>query len=260
MSTSVPNISDLSDEVKLMQELISASGSEAHKLAFAKILASIQDCYDYIKTIEAKYEEKFSNIETQLSLLNGRIKEQEADLEKATKDQRLTDCDRVKTHVILKGIPMHKTSKGTSESFLNSRKQVRDFLDKIGADSEQTPIVDAIRFTPPKTGPNREKLPLIRVIFATPRAKAHMYKKLVSNPEAAPEVSVQDAVPRCFTALKKTLDTEAYTLRKDEPTLKTRIICYNGEMYLGIKKKGEQKFTRHTDPTAKEGKKRRFNS
>lgn len=241
-----PEMADIAPELDLLKKLISDHGTEAHSQALAKVIKSIHQCFEYIQEVERKHEEKFREVEQVLKTLVNRLNEQREEIDANKKEQNLIESDRVKTHVIFKGLEMSPDATGKTETFLQSRIVVRKFLDSIGADPDQSQITDAIRFKPAKKGVHKDKVPLVRVIFSTPRGKAHMYKCMSSAKEEITEgISVQDAVPRCFKDLKKELDQQAYDMRQLDKDIKTRIITQKGEMFLATKKRGSQdKFVR----------------
>ena len=71
-----------------------------------------------------------------------------------------------------------------------------------------------------------------------------LYKALAANGNANKNIRVQDAVPADLMDTKKEYDNLAAKMRRDNPGLRTRVLCRGGEMALFAKDKDCPRYER----------------
>lgn len=74
--------------------------------------------------------------------------------------------------------------------------------------------------------------------------KMALYKALANNGKNNMKVRVQDAIPADLINDKRELEKIGSRWRKENPELRTKVLCRNGEVSLYTKEKDEKKYSK----------------
>ena len=192
------------------------------------------------------------NHELELKLQDNKkeIKHLEAKSNSLEKRMCRLECEKVKNSIIIKDVPLHKsTEKDKSESAVQTRETVDHIFKKLEVNVEG--CYEAIRFSKSKTNSETaEKDPIVQVRFWTEEGK-HLFfqelgkRKAKSKDSIIQKIKLSDEIPNCLKSEFSSLSKKAFELRKGETGTKTRInFDWNrGSIRLLVKKAGEEEFS-----------------
>ena len=226
----------------LVRETLVQAGNEEAIKAFDNIETAITD---YVtKWVEERIKQTDEKIEYLARIVEDVIGRLQVERRKRLK----VEADVLANVVLINGIEINPTAltAGRPENSVETMQKTHEFLDSIKLDKSSCGIVEAIRLPQRQIVINGASVlsTTIRVTFLGMAHKLALYRSLATNGKNSSKVRVQDAIPSDLMPDKRELEKVANKWRKDNPDLRTKVLCRNGEMVLLTKEKEDKKYAK----------------
>ena len=223
------------------EALVKAGDQEAIK-AFDNIQTAVVDYVtQWVENRIKQTDEKVEHL--------ARIVEDVAERLQTERRKRLKiEADVLANVVMISGIEIHQAAKdaGRSENTVETMQKTYEFLSTVKIEKHLCGIVEAVRLPQRQIVLNGQSTltTTIRVKFNSFTNKLALYKALAAHSKKSSKIRVQDAIPADLMNDKRELEKVGAKWRKENPDLRTRVICKNGEMQIYTKEKDQTKYNK----------------
>ena len=237
---------------KIMQTALENTKDPAVLSAMQKFRKKIGNMLQTVADLRAEISALRTNVNEKIRSLNETVKDLSESLEIEKKKRLLSECNALATIVLIRGLKQHEEAARNNrpENEIETKNVVSKLFETLGIELVASGMSDAVRLPQREiTIYNGKKIltDTIKLVFSTIGKKFGFYAALAKNGKFAPEVHVQDMIPKDFLGEKQKLESIASQWRKKCSELRTRVMCRAGQMSLFSKKIGEKRFKQISD-------------
>ena len=164
--------------------------------------------------------------------------------------------DKFKHSVIIKGLPYHKDAKDGQETRRQTQENISKLLLTLVAGSE-VGVTETLRFS--QNEDHKDCPGLVRLTVSSSKQKARLYESLTKSSKKASykksysKLSVSDEVPLYFRAKQIKLEKQAYDIRRNDKTIRTRVFLKGTDIVLKTKGKEDNMFKEYEESSDEDG-------